>query len=95
MQGLFRNPMASPEILGVSAGGSLGAVIAITSGISEVSLLVLPASTIGGAFLAATLIYFMSSFRGSTSLLSSSSRDGDLLVLQWDHSVLLLFAPRA
>ena len=31
MQGLFRNPMASPEILGVSAGGSLGAVIAITT----------------------------------------------------------------
>ena len=31
MQGLFRNPMASPDILGVSTGGSLGAVIAVNT----------------------------------------------------------------
>ena len=29
MQGLFRNPMADPGIIGVSAGGALGAVAAI------------------------------------------------------------------
>src|SRR5262249_41982342 len=29
-QALLRNPLASPDTLGVSAGGSLGAVIAIT-----------------------------------------------------------------
>ena len=29
MQGLFRNPMAAPGIIGVSTGGALGAVIAI------------------------------------------------------------------
>src|SRR5208337_4593595 len=42
MQGLFRNPMASPEILGISAGGSLGAVAAITSGFASLSLFGLP-----------------------------------------------------
>lgn len=30
MQGLFRNPLADPGLLGVSAGGALGAVLAIT-----------------------------------------------------------------
>lgn len=32
MQGLFRNPLADPALLGVSSGASLGAVVAITFG---------------------------------------------------------------
>jgi iron complex transport system permease protein len=69
MQGLFRNPMASPEILGVSAGGSLGAVIGLSSGIFGQSLLALPLLTVAGALLSAILIYILSSSRGTTSLL--------------------------
>jgi iron complex transport system permease protein len=69
MQGLFRNPMASPEILGLSAGGSLGAVIAITTGLASGSLLAIPALTVCGALLAAACIYLLSSSRGTTSLL--------------------------
>jgi iron complex transport system permease protein len=69
MQGLFRNPMASPEILGISAGGSLGAVAAITTGLASASVLVLPAATALGALLAAALIYGIASTRGGTSLL--------------------------
>jgi iron complex transport system permease protein len=69
MQGLFRNPMASPEILGISSGSSLGAVIAITTGLSAASLLVLPAFTMIGALLAAAVIYLISTSRGTTSLL--------------------------
>ncbi len=69
MQGLFRNPMASPEILGLSAGGSLGAVVAITAGLASGSLLAIPACTITGAMLSAACIYLLSSSRGTTSLL--------------------------
>jgi iron complex transport system permease protein len=69
MQGLFRNPMASPEILGISAGGSLGAVIAITSGFASLSLFGLPLLTVVGALLSSALVYFLSTSRGSTSLL--------------------------
>ncbi len=69
MQGLFRNPMASPEILGLSAGGSLGAVAAITAGVAAGSALVLPAFTIVGALVSALCIYLLSSSRGTTSLL--------------------------
>jgi iron complex transport system permease protein len=69
MQGLFRNPMASPEILGISAGGSLGAVVGITTGLASLSLLALPLLTIAGALLSAVLIYLLSTSRGSTSLL--------------------------
>jgi iron complex transport system permease protein len=69
MQGLFRNPMASPEILGVSAGGSLGAVVAITTGLASSFLLALPLLTIVGALFSSVLIYALSSRRGATSLL--------------------------
>ena len=69
MQGMFRNPMASPEILGLSAGGSLGAVIAITTGLASLSPLGLPALTVAGALLSSVLIYFLSTSRGTTSLL--------------------------
>ncbi|HTP59624.1 MAG TPA: iron ABC transporter permease, partial [Spirochaetia bacterium] len=68
MQGLFRNPMASPEILGVSAGGSVGAVVAITTGAAAASQLLLPFFTIAGAFVSTALIYSLSSSRGTTSL---------------------------
>jgi iron complex transport system permease protein len=69
MQGLFRNPMASPDILGVSTGGSLGAVTAIATGLSASSPLLLPALAVAGALAAAFLIYAVSSYRGKTSLL--------------------------
>jgi iron complex transport system permease protein len=34
MQGLLRNPLAEPGVLGVSAGGGLGAALAITAGLA-------------------------------------------------------------
>jgi iron complex transport system permease protein len=69
MQGLFRNPMASPDILGITAGGSLGAVIAISTGLSSLGAFLLPVFAMIGALLASILIYFISSSKGRTSLL--------------------------
>ena len=69
MQGLFRNPMASPDVLGVSAGASLGAVLAINTGLFARSVLMLPGLATGGALLAATMVYLFSTRRGATSLL--------------------------
>ncbi len=58
MQGLFRNPLADPGIIGVSAGGALGAVIAIAAGLAATSTLFLPLFAFIGAG-AATVIVFM------------------------------------
>ena len=43
LQGLTRNPLAEPGLLGVSAGASLGAVIAIYFGISSYATAAIPA----------------------------------------------------
>jgi iron complex transport system permease protein len=69
MQGLFRNPMASPEILGISSGSSLGAVIAITTGAASGAAFVLPVFAAVGALCAALAIGLVSRRRGGTSLL--------------------------
>ncbi|HJW09178.1 MAG TPA: iron ABC transporter permease [Holophagaceae bacterium] len=52
MQALFRNPLASPGLLGVSSGGALGAVLAIALGWSAASLWSVPLCALAGAFLA-------------------------------------------
>jgi iron complex transport system permease protein len=51
MQAYFRNPLASPGLLGVSAGGALGAVAVLALGIPG-SVLLVPLAAIAGAFLA-------------------------------------------
>jgi len=68
-QGLFRNPMASPDILGISAGGSLGAVIAIHTGLMLLNVNLFPLATIAGSLIASFSIYAIASYRGVTSLL--------------------------
>lgn len=52
-QGLLRNPLAEPYILGVSSGAGLGAVIAILLGLESI----LPLLSFIGALLTITLVY--------------------------------------
>lgn len=55
MQGLFANPLADPGIIGVSSGASLGAVIAIATGFSEMSMFATPLFALCGAACAVIL----------------------------------------
>lgn len=57
MQGLFRNPMADPGIIGVSAGGALGGVLAIASGLYGLTLWSVPAMAFIGALSSALAVY--------------------------------------
>ncbi|MEE9284369.1 MAG: iron chelate uptake ABC transporter family permease subunit [Dehalococcoidia bacterium] len=68
MQGLFRNPMADPGIIGVSAGGATGAVLAIALGLSTLFFLALPLFAFAGALGAAFLVYAIASFGGRVSM---------------------------
>ena len=68
MQGLFRNPMADPGIIGVSTGGALGAVIAIALGLQAVFALALPGLAFAGAAGALALVYLIASLGGRFSM---------------------------
>ncbi len=52
LQGLLRNPLAEPGILGVSASAGLGAVLALYFGLAQISAWALPLCALGGALLA-------------------------------------------
>ncbi|NBN63180.1 FecCD family ABC transporter permease [Pannonibacter tanglangensis] len=69
LQGLLRNPLAEPGLIGVSATASLGAVIAIYSGASALFGLALPLSALTGALAAVVLLQVL------------AGRSGDRLVL--------------
>ena len=68
MQGLFRNPMADPGIIGVSAGGALGAVVAIAAGVAAASPLALPAMAFAGAAGALALVFTVAAAGGRFSM---------------------------
>jgi iron complex transport system permease protein len=68
MQGLFRNPMADPGIIGVSAGGALGAVAAIALGISGMFYQALSLFAFLGAMTAAFLVYGIATVGGRFSM---------------------------
>ncbi|HOZ26277.1 MAG TPA: iron ABC transporter permease [Hyphomonadaceae bacterium] len=56
LQGFLRNPLADPGVIGVSPAASLGAVLALYTGISTLIPLALPLMGILGALLCALLL---------------------------------------
>jgi iron complex transport system permease protein len=59
LQGLLRNPLAGPDVLGVSSCAALGAVLALYSGIAAKTWFALPLGGIAGALLAVFLVFFL------------------------------------
>jgi iron complex transport system permease protein len=53
LQRLFRNPLASPDVVGVTGGASFGAVLMIALGASQ---LLVPLAALGGGLVAAVLL---------------------------------------
>lgn len=78
LQGLFRNPLADPSLIGVTAGASFGATLAILAlgGLGPLLLFVdaaaapyaLLAASFAGALLAAVVVVTLSSSGGTLSL---------------------------
>ena len=56
LQGLLRNPLAEPGVLGVSASASLFATFTLYFGFSAISSLVLPLAAIAGALVATSFL---------------------------------------
>ncbi len=82
-QGIFRNPLAEPYLLGVSAGAGLGATIAIVwKPLDALGIYGLPLLAFVGATLAAFVVYRLATFGGQTgaaSLLLSGVAVGSTL----------------
>lgn len=80
VQGLFRNDLASPGILGISGGASLGAVFAVLlvggygpnlvleGSASPSGLVLIPAAAFAGALAVAALVWRLAATRGVVSV---------------------------
>jgi len=68
LQGLFRNPLAAPSVLGVASGASLGAVIAIYFGLAARLIWALPLFAITGALITLLVTYGIATHRGRTPI---------------------------
>ena len=75
LQGFFRNPLADPGLIGVSAGASLGAVFSIVLGgtafagiLAPLGLYQLPVLAFAGSLLVTFILYAVSTRRGRTSV---------------------------
>lgn len=69
LQGLLRNPLAEPGLLGVSAGAALGAVIAIYYGFAASFTLAGPIFGLIGGFITAGLALILSRNGGTMALI--------------------------
>ncbi|WP_054312297.1 iron ABC transporter permease [Mesorhizobium sp. 1M-11] len=67
LQGYLRNPLAEPGLIGVSASASLGAVLAIYSGLTIAFPLALPLSALLAAMIAVLVVQALAG-RGSNTL---------------------------
>ncbi len=68
LQAVFRNPMADSSLLGVGAGASLGALIAVKLGFSSQVFLALPVFAFLGALVAVLCVYALAHAGGRPSL---------------------------
>ena len=59
LQGLLRNPLAEPGIIGVSNGAALGAVLVFYYGLAGLAWFVLPLAGLLGALLAVVVIFLL------------------------------------
>lgn len=75
MQGLFRNPLADPGLVGVSAGAGLGAIVVIVLGgtvlgpvLAIFGIYTLPFAAFGGGLITTLILYRVATRRGQTSI---------------------------
>ncbi|MCV3274004.1 FecCD family ABC transporter permease [Roseobacter sinensis] len=98
MQGLFRNPLADPGLLGVSAGAGLGALMAIVAAGSlpfglaaYVGDALLPVMAFTGAWASMMLLYAVATRSGRTSVATMLLAGIALAALTGALSGLLIF----
>lgn len=70
LQGLFRNPLADPALVGISSGAALGAVIALALGASLFGGVTATIAAASGGVLPAAAVYFLARRDGRTEIVT-------------------------
>lgn len=68
MQASFRNPLASPDLVGTAAGAAFGGALAIVTGLAGLSILSTPVVSLAGAMLVTWLVFALAGTYGRISV---------------------------
>lgn len=70
LQGIFRNPLADPGLIGVSSGAALGAVTAIVLNVTILGIWTLPVFAFGAGLAVTCLVYLIARHDGRTEVVT-------------------------
>ncbi|MCO5176211.1 MAG: iron ABC transporter permease [Thermomicrobiales bacterium] len=70
LQGVFRNPLAEPGLVGVTSGAAVGAIGMILLGISPFGLLTIPMAAFVGGAIATGVVYLLARQGGRTEVVT-------------------------
>lgn len=70
LQGLFRNPLADPGLIGVSSGASLGAVLVLGLGVTWLGVATTPLAAFIGGSITAVIGYLLARQGGRTEIVT-------------------------
>ncbi|MCR8632627.1 FecCD family ABC transporter permease [Paenibacillus radicis (ex Xue et al. 2023)] len=94
MQGIVRNPMASPDIMGVTGGASVAAVSFITYLSGVVNVRLLPVSAMLGAGIVAILLYLLAWKKGVTPIRLILVGIGMSSLMSAATTMMIVFSPK-
>jgi iron complex transport system permease protein len=98
LQGMIRNPLASPDILGITGGASV-AVVSFLAFFSDennaltVSIKWMPVAAFAGAAIAALLVYFLAWKNGVTSIRLVLIGIGMMTLMKALTTLMMVFGP--
>ncbi|WP_169083786.1 FecCD family ABC transporter permease [Paenibacillus sp. PL91] len=93
LQGVIRNPLAAPDVIGITGGASVGAVAFITYMPSTVSIHFLPVAAVIGAFGASLLVYAIAWRKGANPFRLVLVGIGIASLLSAMTTFMLVFSP--
>ncbi|MWC29958.1 FecCD family ABC transporter permease [Paenibacillus sp. MMS18-CY102] len=93
LQCIVRNPLAAPDIVGITGGASVGAVFFITQMPGLYDIRLLPVTAMAGALIAALLVYVLAWKRGVSTVRLVLVGIGIAALLSSLVSMLLIMAP--
>jgi iron complex transport system permease protein len=70
LQGVFRNPLVDPGLIGINSGAALSAVAVLALGFAPLGIFTLPVASFCGGVLTTLLVYRLSWRRGHTDVIT-------------------------
>jgi iron complex transport system permease protein len=94
LQGMIRNPMASPDILGVTGGAAVAAVVFLTYFAKTMSIRLLPVSAMLGAAVVAVVLYALAWKKGVTPFRLILVGVGVSTLMSAMTTMMIIFSPK-